>query len=111
MFSFIKINKSLIIYSAVLILIPIFGFNFLISLLSNFLIILILLPLLLIIITVLGFNSLKSRLNTCKECGAISLGINGTCIQCGSEFNLMSNINQHEDDCSDKTIDIDAEEV
>ena len=108
--SFIKINKSLIIYSAILICISIFGFNFLINLLSNFLIILILLPLLLIIVAFLGFNSLKSRLNTCNKCGAISLGTDGICIRCGAELNLINN-NQYEKDFSQETIDIDAEEV
>ncbi len=81
---FLKANKNLLTYSLILlIIIPIFGINFLISFLGNILILIFLIPLLLLLLVFIGFNSYKSKINTCSKCGAISLGLNENCISCG----------------------------
>ena len=76
---FLKANKNLITYSLIiLIVIPIFGINFFINLVGNILLILFLIPLLLLVLVFMGFNSYKSKINTCRNCGAISLGLSET---------------------------------
>ena len=73
---FLKVNRSLLIYSLIiLIIIPIFGINFLISLLGNILLLFFLIPLLLLLLAIIGFNSYKSKFNSCSKCGSISLGL------------------------------------
>ena len=53
---FLKANKNLLTYSLILlIVIPIFGFNFFISFVGNILLILLLIPLLLLILVFIGF--------------------------------------------------------
>ena len=92
---FLKANKNLLTYSLILLMvIPIFGINFLMSLLGNILILLFLIPLLLVILVFIGFNSYKSKINTCNSCGAISLGLNETCINCGANLENIRNNNQ-----------------
>ena len=109
---FLKVNKNILIYSVItLILIPIVGFNFLISLLGNLLLLLFLIPILLLILVFIGFNSYKSKLNTCNECGAISLGLNETCINCGADLNDINNKNQFDKKPSESTIEVKAEEI
>ena len=84
-------NKNLVIYSSIfLIVIPIFGFNFLLHFIGNILLLIFLIPLLIFLITLISFNSLKSKINICNQCGNISLGINNTCINCGAD---LDNIN------------------
>ena len=111
--SFFKTNKNLITYSLILlIIIPIFGINFFISFLGNILILLFLIPLLLIIIAVLGFNSFKSKINTCDRCGAITIGSENNCKNCG--FNLKDiDIKESEfvNNPSERTIEVKAEEI
>ena len=64
MISFININKTLVIYFLILlIVIPIFGFNFLLKFLVNVLLLIFLIPLLIFLITLISFNSLKSKIN------------------------------------------------
>ena len=64
MIPFHKMNKSLIMYSLLfLIIIPIFGFNFLLKFLGNILLLIFLIPLLIFLITLISFNSLKSKIN------------------------------------------------
>ena len=64
MISFININKTLVIYFLILlIVIPIFGFNFLLKFLGNILLLIFLIPLLIFLITLISFNSLKSKVN------------------------------------------------
>ena len=76
MSSFLKANKNLLTYSLIiLVIIPIFGFNFLISFLGNLLLLAFLIPLLLLLLVFIGFNSYKSRINTCSSCGALSIGL------------------------------------
>ena len=109
---FLKANKNLITYSLIiLIVIPIFGINFFISFLGNILILLFLIPLLLLILVFVGFNSYKSKINTCNNCGAISLGLSENCMNCGANLENIYNINQFDKKPSESTIEVKAEEV
>ena len=109
---FLKANKNLLIYSLIiLIVIPIFGINFFISFLGNILLILFLIPLLLISLVFIGFNSYKSKINTCNNCGAVSLGLSETCINCGANLENISQNNQFGNKPSESTIEVKAEEV
>ena len=109
---FLKANKNLLIYSfIILIVIPIFGINFFISFFGNILLLLFLIPVLLVILVFLGFNSYKSKINTCSSCGAISLGLTETCMNCGANLENISNNNQFDKKASESTIEVKAEEV
>ena len=111
--SFLKTNKNLAKYSLIfLIIIPIFGFNFLMSIIGNILLLLFLIPLLIVLIAFISFNSFKSRFINCKECGTISFGISNTCLNCGAELD-GNNIqdNKSTSNPSNKTIEIQAEEI
>ena len=109
---FLKANKNLLTYSLIiLIAIPIFGFNFFISFVGNILLLLFLIPLLLLVLVLMGFNSYKSKINTCSNCGAISLGFNETCMNCGAVLENISNNNQLDKKPSESTIEVKAEEV
>jgi len=109
---FLKANKNLLTYSLIiLIIIPIFGFNFLISFVGNILLLLFLIPLLLLVLVFMGFNSYKSKINTCNNCGAISLGLSETCINCGADLKNINKNNQLDIKPSESTIEVKAEEV
>ena len=109
---FLKANKNLLTYSLILlIVIPIFGINFFISFLGNIILLLFLIPLLLLILVFIAFNSYKSKINTCSNCGAISLGLSETCINCGANLKNISNNNQIDKKPSESTIEVKAEEV
>ena len=109
---FLKANKNLLTYSLIaLIVIPIFGFNFFISFVGNILILLFLIPLLLLVLVFMGFNSYKSKINTCTNCGAISLGLSETCMSCGADLENMSKKNQLNKKPSESTIEVEAEEI
>ena len=109
---FLKLNKSFITYSLIiLILIPFFGFNFFISFLGNILLLLFLIPLLLLILVFIGFNFYKSKLNTCNNCGTTSLGLSDTCINCGADLKVTSKRNEFNEKPSESTIEVEAEEV
>ena len=109
---FLKANKNLLPYLLIiLVAIPIFGINFFISFLGNILLLLFLIPLLLIILVFIGFNSYKSKINTCNSCGAISLGLSKTCINCGANLENISNNNQFDKKPSETIIEVKAEEV
>ena len=109
---FLKANKNLLTYSLIiLIVIPIFGINFFISFLGNILLLLFLIPLLLVILVFIGFNSYKSKINTCNNCGAISLGLSETCMNCGANLENIINNNQFDKKPSESTIEVKAEEV
>jgi len=109
---FLKTNKNLLTYSLILlIVIPIFGFNFFISFVGNILLLLFLIPLLLLILAFIVFNSYKSKINTCSNCGAISLGLNETCMNCGADLENISKNNQLNKKPSESTIEVKAEEV
>ena len=109
---FLKANKNLLTYSLIaLIVIPIFGINFFISLLGNILLLLFLIPLLLVILVFIGFNFYKSKINQCHNCGSISFGLSETCMNCGANLENINNNNQFDKNPSERTIEINAEEV
>ena len=109
---FLKANKNLLTYFLIiLIVIPIFGFNFFISFVGNILLLLFLIPLLLLVLVFMGFNSYKSKINTCTNCGAISLGLSETCMNCGANLENISSNNQFNKKPSESTIEVKAEEV
>ena len=91
--NFLKINKTFLTFSFIIFLvIPFFGINFFLNLFGNLLILLFLIPFLLLLILFIGFNSYKSKINRCNECGAVSLGLSDTCMNCGAD---LENINQN----------------
>tara|TARA_Y100001978_G_C23596363_1_gene386442 strand:- start:412 stop:738 length:327 start_codon:yes stop_codon:yes gene_type:complete len=106
-------QNKLIPYSLIFILIiPLFGFNFLLSLFGNILLLIILVPLLLLGLSLLSLNSFKSNIRLCENCGSTIIGNNGNCPYCGYE--LKKNIEKDEGlytDASKKTIEIEAEEI
>ena len=109
---FLKANKNLLTYSLIiLIVIPIFGFNFFISLLGNILLLLFLIPLLLAILIFMGFNFYKSKISTCNSCGAISFGLSETCMNCGADLENINEKNQLDKKPSESTIEVKAEEI
>ena len=109
---FLKANKNLLTYSLIILLIiPIFGINFFISFLGNILLLLFLIPLLLLVLVFMGFNSYKSKINTCSNCGTISLGLSETCMNCGADLQNISKKNQLNKKPSESTIEVKAEEV
>ena len=109
---FLKANKNILIYSLLLIIfIPIFGINFFISFLGNILLLFFLIPLLLLVLVFLGFNFYKSKINTCNNCGAISLGLSETCMNCGADLENINKKNQLDEKPSESTIDVKAEEI
>ena len=109
---FLKANKNLLTYSLLIVLvIPIFGINFFISLLGNILLLLFLIPLLLLVLVFIGFNSYKSKINTCSNCGAISLGFSTACMSCGAELGNISKENELDKKPSESTIEVKAEEI
>ena len=109
---FLKANKNILIYLLIILLvIPIFGINFFISFLGNILLLLFLIPLLLVIMVLIGFNSYKSKINTCNSCGAISLGLGEKCMNCGANLENINNNNQFDKNPGESTIEVNAEEV
>ena len=109
---FLKANNKLLTYSLILlIVIPIFGINFFISFLGNILLLLFLIPVLLLLLIFIGFNSYKSKINTCGNCGAISLDLSETCINCGADIKDSSKDDQLNIKPSERTIEVKAEEI
>ena len=109
---FLKGNKTLITYTLItLVLISIFGINFFISFLGNILLLLFLIPIFLLLIIFIGFNSYKSKINTCNNCGAISLSFSDTCMNCGEELNIKYKESKFDKNPSERTIEVKAEEV
>ena len=109
---FLKANKNLFIYALIIMLvIPIFGFNFLISFVGNILLLLFLIPILLLILVFIGFNFYKSKINTCSNWGAISLGLSETCMNCVAALQNINKKNLVDKKPSESTIEVKAEEV
>ena len=109
---FLKANKNLITYSLlIIIIIPIFGINFFVSFLSNVLLILFLIPILLLLLVFIGFNSYKSKIRTCSNCGAISLNSSERCMNCGNNLDDTNKINQLHKKPSESTIEVQAEVI
>ena len=110
--NFLKVNNNLLTYSLIiLIVIPLFGLNFFVSLLGNILLLLLLIPLLLLLVAFIVFNSYKSKVNTCDNCGAISLGLSKNCINCGVELKDFNISDSPDKKASESTIEIKAEEI
>ena len=106
-------NKSLFTYSLIfLILTSLFGFNFFLNLIGNLLLLIFLIPLLILAVLVISFNSLKSKVNTCNQCGTLTFVINNTCMNCGAD---LDDINPKSADSfkkpSETTIEVKAEEI
>ena len=109
---FLKGNKTLLTYILItFVIISIFGINFFISFLGNILLLLFLIPLFLLLILFIGFNSYKSKINTCSNCGAISIGLSETCMNCGVDLENINKKNQLDKKASENTIDVKAEEI
>ena len=106
-------NKSLFTYSLIfLILISLFGFNFFLHLIGNLLLLVFLIPLLILTVLLISFNSLKSKVNICNQCGNISLGTNITCTNCGADLGNTSPKNfENLKKPSEATIEVKAEEI
>ena len=106
-------NKSLITYLLIfLLVIPIFGFNFFLSLIGNLLLLIFLIPLLILAVLLISFNSLKSKVNTCNQCGTVTLGIDNTCMNCGADLeNTNSKSSAILKKPSEATIEVKAEEI
>ena len=108
---FSKMNKTFLAYALIIFFaIPFFGINFFLNLFGNILLLLFLIPLLLLLLIFIGFNSYKSKINKCDNCGAVSLRLNDTCMNCGAE---LENLNQKSSDKkpSERTIEVKAEEI
>ncbi len=109
---FLRNNKNLLTFSLIiLIIVPIFGINFFISILGNILLLLFLIPILILLLILIGFNHYKSNINTCNNCGAMSFGLSETCTNCGSELEDINNRSQFDKKPSESTIEVMAEEV
>ena len=106
-------NKNLITYSIIFfILISLFGFNFFLSIIGNLLLLIFLVPLLILSLLLISFNSLKSKVNTCNQCGTITLGMNNTCMNCGADLeNKNSKRSESLKKPSETTIEVKAEEI
>ncbi len=106
-------NKNLITYSIIFfILISLFGFNFFLSIIGNLLLLIFLVPLLILSLLLISFNSLKSKVNTCNQCGTITLGMNNTCMNCGAALeNTNSKRSESLKKPSETTIEVKAEEI
>ena len=106
-------NKSLFTYSLIfLILSSLFGFNFLLNLIGNLLLLIFLIPILILAVLLISFNSLKSKVNTCNQCGGLNLGINNTCMNCGADLeNTNSKNSEILKKPSEATIEVKSEEI
>ena len=109
---FFKVNKNILTYSLIiLIIIPIFGINFIFGMLSNFLLLLFLIPLLIILLVFLGFTYYKSKINICSNCGAISFDLSENCANCGANLKDINKGNQLDKKPGESTIEVQAEEI
>ena len=106
-------NNNLVTYSLIfLILISLFGFNFFLSIIGNLLLLAFLIPLLILFVLLISFNFLKSKVNTCNECGTVTLGINNTCMNCGADLkDINSKSSESLKKPSETTIEVKAEEI
>ncbi len=106
------LKNNLVTYSIIaLIMISLFGFNFMINIIGNLILLLFLISLLLITLVFLGFNSFKSKLKTCESCGSAMISEGETCLYCGSNLENNEQIAQDHGDASSKVVEIEAEEI
>ena len=113
MLTFLKMNKSLVTYSLILLLVlPFFGITFLINIVGNILLLVFLISLLVFLIALISLNSIKSKIITCQECGTISLGGSNTCMNCGANlFDKNTEGFENLKKPGETTIEIKAEEI
>ena len=106
-------NKSFITYFLIfLLLIALFGFNFFLILIGNLLLLVFLVPFLIFLILLISFNSLKSKVSTCDQCGNISLGVNNICMNCGADLeDINPKSSENLKKPSETTIEVKAEEI
>ena len=110
--SFLKVNKNLLTYSLVImIIISFFGINFLISFLGNILLLLLLMPLVFILLVSIGFNSYSSKIINCSNCGEISFGFREKCKNCGADLGDIGKKNKFNKEPSKSIIEVKAEEI
>jgi rRNA maturation protein Nop10 len=64
-----------------------------------------------LLILFIGLHSYKSKINTCSNCGAISLGLSDTCMNCGENLKDSNKESKYDKNPSERTIEIKAEEV
>ncbi|MBO8229265.1 hypothetical protein CU313_00460 [Prochlorococcus marinus str. MU1404] len=108
----LKSNKNLLAFSFILlIIVPFIGLNFFISFLGNILLLIFLIPIFLLLLAFIAFNSYKSKIKKCSNCGAISLGLSETCMNCGTNLEDMNNTNLINKKPSEATIEVKAEEI
>jgi len=106
-------QNKLIPYSLIFILIiPLFGFKFLIGLFGNILLLILLIPLLLIGLGLLSFSSFKSNIQICDNCGSTFIDNDSSCPYCGSQPLTDNQLKKDNlSDASNKIIEIEAEEI
>jgi len=110
--NFLNVNRSLLTYSLIiLVIIPFFKINFLLTFLGNILLLLFLIPIFLLLLVFIGFNSYKSKTKICSNCGSIFIGLSETCMMCGSELDDSNKRTELIQKPSQNTIDIKAEEI
>ena len=92
--------------------IPIFGFSYLLHFIGNILLLIVLVPLFLLLISLISFNSLRSKVNICNQCGNISLGARNTCVNCGADLDdINSNDYENLQKPGETIIEVKAEEI
>ena len=105
-------HNKLIPYSLIFILIiPLFGLNFLIGLLGNIFLLIILIPILILVLGLVGLNSFKTNIKLCENCGSAIMGNNGKCPYC--DYDSVKNLKKDDlsSDASNTIIEIKAEEI
>ena len=109
---FLKSNKTILTYTLITFgVISTLGINFFINILGNILLLLFLIPLFLFLILIIGLNSYKSKIYRCSNCGAVSLGLSNTCMNCGGELKDTKKGSKFDNNPSERTIEVKAEEV
>ena len=112
MYYFLKANKNLLTYSLIMLMvIPLFGINFIVNFVGNILLLLFLIPIFLLLVVFIIFNFYKPKLKTCSSCGSISLGLGENCMNCGANLENIGKNNQSDKNASESTIEVKAEEV
>ena len=59
----------------------------------------------------MSFNSFKSNINTCTNCGAVYFDFSETCMNCGLDLQNISRSNQFNEKPCESTIEVKAEEI
>tara|TARA_B100001121_G_C18681077_1_gene618565 strand:- start:466 stop:789 length:324 start_codon:yes stop_codon:yes gene_type:complete len=95
----------------ILLIIPIFGLNFVLNFIGNIFLLIFLVPLLIFIVGLLVFNSLKTNTQICSNCGLTILGNNDNCIYCGTSLENNQIKSEISKTPSDNIIEVEAEEI